>query len=423
MVAGGAIVALLAWLVDRRRRTYADLATTPAAAVFAGRNEVKGRAWTATPLVSQRTGTPSVWWSYRLEEEREHTRTSTDRDSDGHSHTRTETYHQWHEIDRQGNELPRFDVVDDTGSVPVRLDGARVEPREAFEEIFRRDADEGGFLEAFVSGRTGRYREREDVLAFGDQLFIAGEAQLDEQTCVPVLTGNVLVSTRSEESRTRWLGAGVGVLVVGAAGAITVGSGLLLAPDDAARPTAWLPGLAASALLLTIAWSTTLYNRLRLLAESAERAWTLIDVQLQRRHDLIPALVKVVDAHASHERTVLEGVADARWQAGRAQQTSELSGEAVEQTARLRQIIAVAEDHPQLTADASFLELQRTLADSESRIAGSRTFYNDTLLLLRNQMHRFPGVLVASRLRLAHRDPLGAEGFERTVPALERSFA
>jgi hypothetical protein len=418
---------LLAWLVDRRRRAYADLATTPAAAVFAGRNEVKGRAWTAQPLTSHRSGTPSVWWSYRLEEERRHTRTVTTTDSQGRSQTRTETYHQWHVIDRKSEELAWCEVVDETGSVPVRLDSARVEARSVFDDTFR--SGEGrGILESLFSNRTGRYREFEDAVAVGDQLFVVGEAELDEATGIPVLQRDVLVTTRSEESRTRWLGVGVGALLVLAVAGIVGGGALVTSPDEPERPTAWLPGLAASLVVLTAAGSVTLYNRLRLLAESAERAWTLVDVQLQRRHDLIPALARTVAAHAAHEASVLEQAAagragaEVRDPAG-ARGATELGGDAVEQTARLRHILGVAEAHPVLTADTSFLELQRTLADTESRIAGSRTFYNDTLLLLRNQMTRFPGVLVASRLRLAHRDPIGAEGFERTVPAVERTFA
>jgi hypothetical protein len=421
VVAAGAVTGLLAWLVDRQRRSYADLATTPAAAVFAGRNEVKGRAWAAAPLVSHRRHVPSIWWAYCLEEERRHTRTVTSTDSQGNTHTRTEHYTLWHVIDRKHQELPWFEVVDDTGSVPVRLAGAKVEARQVFTDTFK-DGERKGLLESLFSNRTGRLRETEHALAVGDQLFVVGQAELDERTCVPVLGHEVLVTTRSEESRTRWLGVGAGALVVLAVAGVIVGTAGLLAPDRPERPTAWLPGVAASVLLLTVAWSITLYNRLRLLAESTERAWTLIDVQLQRRHDLIPALAKTVAAQAAHEAEVFAGTADG-WQAGEARRTADLTGEATEQTTRLRQILGLAEAHPQLTADAAFLELQRELADTESRIAGSRTFYNDTLLLLRNQMQRFPGVLVASRLQLAHRDPIGTAGFERTVPAVERSFA
>src|SRR5262249_12252899 len=142
------------------------------------------------------------------------------------------------------------------------------------------------------------------------------------------------------------------------------------------------------------------------LAESVERAWTLIDVQLQRRHDLIPALARTVAAHAEHEREVLERVAQARASALDGESAAQLSREAGAQTAQLKQILGVAEAHPQLGADASFLGLQRALSDTEGRIAGSRTFYNDTLLLLRNRTQSFPGVLVARRLGIADHELL-----------------
>jgi hypothetical protein len=420
-VAVAVVAAVLAWAVDRRRRAYTDQATTPAAAVFAGRNEVKGRAWAATPVVSHLTATPAVWWCYVLEEERRHTRTVTTRDSKGHSHTRTETYHQWHEIDRKEAALPSFEVVDDTGSVPVRLGAAKVIPRQLHRDVVRRD-DGGGFLEKMFDNRTGRYQETETAVAIGDPLFVVGDAVLDEATSVPVLSREVMVSTRSEESHTGMLGLGVGALALVAAGAAAVGSALLLSPDDPRRPTAWLPGLVISGLVFLVAWLVTIYNRLHLLAEAVDRAWTLVDVQLQRRHDLVPALARTVSAHAAHERALTELAAGGRWKAGRARRTAELAGEAATQTGHLRQILGVAEAYPQLTSDASFGRLQAELADCENRIAGSRSFYNDSLLLLRNRSQSFPGLLVARRLKVARHDLIPPEGFERTVPVVEHSF-
>jgi LemA protein len=86
-------------------------------------------------------------------------------------------------------------------------------------------------------------------------------------------------------------------------------------------------------------------------------------------------------------------------------------------------VLGVAEDYPELTADQSFLNLQRQLADTEARIAGSRTFHNDTVTLLRSLSGRFPGLLVARFVPNTRADLDAAKGFERTVPALERAFA
>jgi hypothetical protein len=423
--AGGAVglvAMLVAWLVDRRRRAYTDLATTPAAAVFAGRNEVKGQAATHTPLVSHLTETPAVWWVYTLEEERRHTRRVTTRDSQGRSRTRTETYYQWHEIDKKSGSLASMEVVDPTGSVPVRLQGADIVERRFGERTF--DEDEGkGLLEGFLSrmfdNRTGRYRQIEKGIAVGDTLFVVGEARMDQETGVPILGEDVMVSTRSEESHTGRLGFGVGALVVLALAGLAVGSGYLVDPDAPGRPTGWLPGLGVGLLLVLVGWVLTLYNRLQLLTESVERAWTLIDVQLQRRHDLIPSLAQAVTGHAAHEATVLESVAGQRWQAGHAQQTGQLAQEAGRQGGQLRQVLAVAEKYPELTADDSFLHLQRQLADTENRIAGARSFYNDTVTLLHDRSRSFPGVLVARAVKRTSRGLIPAEGFERTVPQVQ----
>ena len=388
----GVVAAIAAWLVDRRRRAYADRPTTPAAAVFAGRNEVKGRAWAAGPLTAHRSKTPTVWWEYVLEEERTHTRTVTTTDAQGRSQSRTETYQQWHEIDRRGDTLATFDVVDNTGSVPVRLQGANVIARHLHGDTFRRDGDDDrGFLAKMFDSSTGRYRETERGVAIGDRLFVVGDAHLDETTCVPVLRDDVLVSTRSEESHTTWLAVAVVVLVL-AAGAAALVAGRLI-------------GLGVALVVFVAAWAFTTYNRLRLVAQGAEQAKSLVDVQLQRRHDLIPALATAVAAHAGHERGVLVAAADA---AG--------------QTAQLRELLALAEQHPQLTADESFLRLQRGLADTETRIAASRAFYDDSVELLRTRSRSFPGLLVARRLRLGDPRLAAAEGFERTVPAIEHGF-
>ena len=82
----------------------------------------------------------------------------------------------------------------------------------------------------------------------------------------------------------------------------------------------------------------------------------------------------------------------------------------------------MAEQYPQLKADGLFLALQHQLADCENRIAASRTFYNDTITLLRDRAGSFPGVLVVRRLPLSHRDLISAEGFEHTVPTIEHAF-
>ncbi len=429
---GVAVVAgIVAWLVDRRRRRYADRATTPAAALFAGFNIVKGRGWIEQPLSSHRTGTDSLWWEYVLEEERRHTRTVTD----SKGQTRTETYTEWHTIETLQDAAPEIEVVDDTGTALVRMVDANVVPRQVHSEIFRENQARGilGRLLVASGSSTGRYRETEKVVAHGADLFVAGEVVLDEQRWVPVVADKVMVSTRSEESHVRWLTVGVLALVLVAVAATATGVATLIRPDDPADPVGWGPGLAAGLVIVVMAWALTTYNRLRLVAQAANRAWSLIDVQLRRRYDLIPALRNTVAAHATHEADTLVGVTEARTAAdagtraatgeGDHDEAEALSDEAEAQTTVLRSILAVAEANPELTADESFRRLQHELADTEDRIAASRSFYNDSLTLLRDRCQRFPGSLIAARVPMDHRELIDARGFERTVPAVRHQFA
>jgi hypothetical protein len=418
-----AVAAIITWLLDRRRRRYADRATTPAAALFAGLNLVKGRGWVEQPLASHRTQTPSLWWEYTLEEERRRTTTTTD----NKGNTTTQTTTSWHTVETRKDTVPECEVVDDTGSALVRLEGASVVPKQVHTATFRRDDVRGlvGRLLTAGNGATGRYRETEKVVAFGADLFVVGECELDEERLVPVVARKVMVSTRTEESHVRWLTVGVVVFALVTVVASTIGVATLIRPDEPGDPVAWAPGLVAALVLLAVAWVVTAYNRLRMVAQGADRAWSLIDVQLRRRHDLVPALQRCVAAHAAHEEATQVGLAEARTAVAEstpADEAAALSDEAEVQTRALRSILARAEAYPELTADASFARLQRELADTEDRIAASRAFYNDSLTIVRDRQQRFPDSLVAKRIVLRHRDLIDARGFERTVPEVRHAF-
>jgi LemA protein len=389
--------------------------------VFAGRNEVKGRAWSATPLHSQRTSTPTIWWDYQLEEERTHTRTVTSTDANGHTRSHTETYRQWHEIEAAADALDAFDVVDRSGAVSVRLSGADVVPRDLHDAVFEQERDAGqGFLGRLFDNRTGRYRESERGIAIGDELFVVGQALLDEARCTPVLS-DALVSTRSEQSHTATLGGILVPLVVLASAASGLGIAMLVSSGEPG-PGAIALGAAAPVLGLAVGWSVTTYNRLRLLGQSIDRARSLIDVQLTRRHDLIPALTAVVAAQVSHDRAVLTGAARRPPRSGSTTAPA-MAEVASQQTAELRALLARAEALPELKEDESFRDLQRELADTESRITSSQAFYNDSLTLLRTRCETFPASLVARLVPLRTEPLLPSDAFERTVPALERTFA
>jgi LemA protein len=150
-------------------------------------------------------------------------------------------------------------------------------------------------------------------------------------------------------------------------------------------------------------------------ANRAERAWSLIEVMLQRRHDLVPRIVAVVTAGRDHEADLQARAAHLRTPRGSSPGTA--GALVAEQTDVLRSVFARAEAYPELRADESFRTLHDQLADTENRIAAARAFHNDSVTALRDRTGTFPGVLVARLGDFGGRELFAAEGFERAVPA------
>ncbi len=151
------------------------------------------------------------------------------------------------------------------------------------------------------------------------------------------------------------------------------------------------------------------WNSLTRLRQLARNAWADIDVQLRRRHDLIPTLVATVQGHAGFERGTLEAVVDARQRAQAA--PGPAAAGAAEQTlsSQVRQLLAVAEAYPDLKAGASFLELQRSLVEIEDHIQNARRYYNAVVRDLNTGIQKFPAGLVAGPLGFREEEFFGLE--------------
>ena len=137
------------------------------------------------------------------------------------------------------------------------------------------------------------------------------------------------------------------------------------------------------------------YNKLVRLRNQVEGAWSQIDVQFRRRYDLIPNLVETVKGYAAHERETLEAVTAARQQAMDAEGTENQAQAENMLTQTLRSLFAVAEAYPDLKANQNFLALQEELTGTEGRIAFSRQFYNERVLVYDNALEQFPSNLIA----------------------------
>ncbi len=180
-------------------------------------------------------------------------------------------------------------------------------------------------------------------------------------------------------------------------------------------------GLALFAAVVAVTGFVVLaYNRLVRLGQLADNAWSDIDVQLRRRHDLIPMVVGVVKGHAGYERNTLQAVVEARARAldaagpearGRAEGAVEGS---------LRRIFAIAEDYPDLRAAEGFLALQRTLTEIEDHLQSARRYYNAVVRDYNTAIAQFPTNLVAGPARFQPREFFALEdASERSAPRVD----
>ena len=164
-----------------------------------------------------------------------------------------------------------------------------------------------------------------------------------------------------------------------------------------------------------------LFNALVRLRNQMRNAWSQIDVQLKRRHDLIPNLMETVKGYMHHERETLEAVTKAR------QQAVNISDSVAEQAQKenmlsqtLRSLFAVAESYPDLKANQNFLALQEELASTENKIGFARQFYNDSVMNFNNKIEMFPSNIIAGMFAFKAGEFFEVEDeAERAVPEVK----
>jgi LemA protein len=180
----------------------------------------------------------------------------------------------------------------------------------------------------------------------------------------------------------------------------------------------WLIVLIVLIALLVL-YAVVTFNSIVRLRNQSQEAFSDIDVQLKRRHDLIPNLVETVKGYAAHERQVFENVTAAR-SAATAAHGPEAQAQAENQlTGALRQLFAVAENYPDLKANQNFLELQNELTDTEDKIQASRRFYNMTVRDLNTKVQQFPASVIARFANAQEREFFELEEpADREVPAV-----
>lgn len=173
-------------------------------------------------------------------------------------------------------------------------------------------------------------------------------------------------------------------------------------------------------VVLFVLWIVGIFNKLIVLRNRTDEAFSDIDVQLKRRHDLIPNLIETVKGYAAHERGVFEEVTKARSQAMQATTVQEKAQSENMLTGALKSLFAVAENYPDLKASANFMELQNQLTDTEDKIQAARRFYNANVRDFNIQQQTFPANTIAGMFGFKPKEFFEVEGeAERKAPEVK----
>jgi len=175
-------------------------------------------------------------------------------------------------------------------------------------------------------------------------------------------------------------------------------------------------------LVVLVLFVIGIYNALIRLRNQVDNAWSQIDVQLKRRHDLIPNLVETAKGYMKHERGTFEAITEARSKAMGANTVSEASKAEGALGEALSKFMLVVENYPDLKANQNFLAVQEELTGTENKISFARQSYNDQVLFFNNKTQMFPSNIIANMFSFTKRDFFEIEvEAEREVPKVSFS--
>jgi len=415
----GAIMLLMAFRANRRKRLVDDLATSKTSGVFIGLVEVKGTAESEDPLTTYLAEIRCVHYEWSIDEHWSRTVTETYTDSEGNTKTRTRHESGWKTVASGGNLQP-FYLRDEEGVLRIVPDGAEIRDEVVFSETVSRGDPlyYGKGPDGAVMNSDHRRRFVERAIPLHHEVYVVGQSRLREDVVAPEIAHDreaplFLISAQPEEK----VSSGFGFAYWGWAIAATfffIGGWIvghfISDRDPAAGPAIWryLSVAFAFGWVWAFGWLWTVYNSLVALRNRYQQARSNVDVQLKRRHDLIPNIVQIVQATATHERDVHETVAMLRAQG---QVSSVDDGDKAQPVAT--RLIGVVEAYPELKSNDNFLALQEELIDTEQRIALARAYFNDTVMNMNIRVQRFPDVLIAKMAQLSEAQYIAAEDFER----------
>ena len=165
-------------------------------------------------------------------------------------------------------------------------------------------------------------------------------------------------------------------------------------------------------VILIVIWVIGMYNGLVTARQKVENAWSQIDVQLQRRFDLIPNFVETVKGYMTHESETFEKIAQLRTSWANSSSVGEKANLDGELTSALKTIMAVSENYPDLKANQNFADLSEELRNTENKISFSRQFYNDSVTMYNTKLEVFPSNIIAGMFNFKQKELFAAESDE-----------
>ncbi|HEY1371248.1 MAG TPA: LemA family protein [Candidatus Binatia bacterium] len=175
-------------------------------------------------------------------------------------------------------------------------------------------------------------------------------------------------------------------------------------------------------LAAAVLWVVVTYNALVALRNGIQNAWKQIDVQLKRRHDLVPNLIETVRGYMKYEQQTLEKVMEARNRAVTSTSVKETAAAENALSQSLGRILALMENYPDLKADDNALRLQEELTTTENQIAFARQYYNDLVMRYNTKQQAFPGNMVASFFNFRPGEFFAVADSEKVVPRVDLSL-
>lgn len=405
-----------AFYLLRRKRLIDDMPTSKAQGVFIGLVELKGTAESDKPLDSYLAGVRCVQYTWQVDEHWSRTVVETYTDAEGHTQTRTRTESGWTRVAGGSQSIP-FYLKDDTGVIRITPEGAAINSVAVFDETcsptsalyFGKGPPHG------VPNSTHRRRFHETALPLHAMLYVMGQAREREDIVAPEIAYDkgapmFLISTRTEKqvsgryvlSFWLWILLALGTVISGA-----IGWSMLEKGAVTWQPLVTAAGGFGAALL--IGWVWTLYNSLVNLHHMVEQGWSQVDVQLKRRHDLIPNLVETVKGYRDYESETQKLLAEIRTQTEAT--PPGVAGPDFRGVAPMLSI--VVERYPELKASESLLRLQQTLTETEQRIALARDYFNNVATFYNTRLAIVPDRFVAAIARLHPQPLMAAADFER----------